>query len=100
MDKKLVLALGVMTLMAGLEAGSCSSSSCEKTSAAVAVANDEAGFVAQLSPENAAIFNQMTTEQRDELVAAASKDELKPNEAVVQHRLAVVEDELKVSEVK
>ena len=56
MDKKLVLALGVMTLMAGLEAGSCSSSSCEKTSAAVAVANDEAGFVAAAQPGECCYF--------------------------------------------
>jgi hypothetical protein len=60
--------------------------------------------VAELSQENAQAFNLMSAEQRHEVVAVADKDELEPDEAVnsylTQHQLALVEGELKTSEVK
>ncbi len=106
MNKKLVLAAGLMTLMASLaEGGSCSSSAatCEKTSAAVAVSTEEASFAAKLSEQQATAFNEMSADERLEVLTAAEKQNLTPDAAVDQfmnkHEIALVEGELKTVEV-
>ncbi len=107
MNKKLVLAAGLMTLMAGfVEAGTCSSSaaSCDRTSAAVAVSAEEASFVARLSEDHSIAFNLMNADQRLEVLASAHKGDLAPDAAIeefmAQHHLAVVEGSLKTAEIQ
>lgn len=107
MNKKFVLAAGLMTLMAGfVEASSCSASaaSCDKTSAAVAVSTDEASFVSKLSQDHAVAFNLMNADQRLEVVNHAHKENLTPDVAVqnflTQHHLTVVEGALQTVNVK
>ena len=101
MEKKMVLIAGLMTLMGSVQAGSCSSSaaSCNKTSAAVAVAEDEASFVSKLSENHAVAFNLMNADQRLEVLTEAKKEGVDPDAAVKnfmqQHHLAVVEGSLK-----
>src|ERR1700687_4562511 len=102
MNKKFVLAAGVMTLMTGFaQAGSCSSSSvsCDKTSAAAHVALDEASFFAKLTQDHAVAFNLMNAEERLEVLTLAQKEDLTPDTAVdnfmSQHHVAVVEGTLK-----
>ena len=101
MNKKIVLAAGLLTLMAGfVEASSCSSSaaSCDKTSA-VAVSTDEASFASKLSQDHAIAFNLMDADEQHEVISHAHKDNLTPDAAVQgflsQHHLAVVEGALK-----
>lgn len=105
MDKKLVLAAGLMTLMAGFaEASLCNSSavSCDKTAAAVAVSMEEAVFVSKLSQDYAVAFDLMKAEERLEVLASAQKGNLAPDAVVesfmIQHHLAVVDGTL--TEVK
>jgi hypothetical protein len=106
MDKKLVLAAGLMTLIAGFaEASSCSlsASSCDSP-AAVAASTDEASFVSKLNQNHAVAFNLMNAEERLEVLTTAQKGGLAPDAAVenfmTQHHLAVVEGILKKAEVK
>ncbi|MGH2613047.1 MAG: hypothetical protein ACRDFB_08385 [Rhabdochlamydiaceae bacterium] len=101
MDKKLVLAAGLMTLVAGfVEAGICHNT----TLAAVALSTEDASFVSKLSQDHAIAFNLMSADQRLEVLNAAHKGDLTPDAAVegfmTQHHLAVIEGSLKTANIQ
>lgn len=107
MNKKLVLAAGLMTLMMGFaEASSCSTTaaSCEKPADTNVVLNDEASFVAKLNKDHSIAFNLMDAEDRQEIVTEAQKENYTPDAAVESfmdfHHLALVDGALKTVEVK
>lgn len=101
MSHQLVL-IGCMALIGSFaHASSCgaAATSCEHTSAAVAISSEEAMFVSKLSESAIQVFNLMTIELRHEAVEAARKESLGADDAVEavlkKHSLALVDGELK-----
>jgi hypothetical protein len=87
MNKKLMLAAGLMTLISSFAyAGSCSSSasSCNNTSEVAQLSGDEASFVSKLSQNHSIAFNEMNAEERQEVLRSAEKENLTPDAAVDQ----------------
>jgi hypothetical protein len=100
MNKKLVLAAGLMTLMAGFVEANEPATAVE----ANVVFSDEASFMAKLNKDHSIAFNLMDAEDRQEIVAEAQKENYTPDAAVESfmdfHHLALVDGELKTVEVK
>ena len=87
MNKKLMLAAGLMTLIASFaDAGSCSSSAstCDKTSEVAQVSGEEASFAAKLTQDHSIAFNEMNVDERLEVLTTAEKENLTPDAAVDQ----------------
>ena len=87
MNKKLMLAAGLMTLIASFaDAGSCSSSAstCDSASEVAQVSGDEASFASQLTQDHSIAFNEMNADERREVLTAAEKENLTPDAAVDQ----------------